>query len=492
MAAAHTFKRGARHAVEPAWFFLALTVGAHRCHIRAMPPPKIENYYDKLDKKFREEEQHYDSEKDIKIKVPFRMLVIGATGSGKTNAVENVVRHINTWDHILLFAKNVEEPLWAQFIDHMRKVEKDTHVDILTVDTDLNHLPSVDKLDKKSSTLLILDDMMSESPKLIRQHVEPWWTRGRKMHASCIWLGQSYFKGVPLSLRQNSDYIILTKIRGNGDLHRILSEYPLDVSKDEIVRLYHEATKGGFPNFFLIDLNAKENGSVGMEYRYRRNYEPLKYNHIDGKKAENKEEKEESTPSKKRKAPPEASSGSSKQPPPAARKGRKGTVSVSVTPTPSKKPYENKPVPLMRQLPTVPEGNPMTRLKKFEGWFHGLTEREQRDYAEYLKDAGVKRNDAAMKLVRAMLHDDDAEMRQAERDIMEEDDPEAVLGRYTEAMEDDPDFMQEGEGLARKRRRVGAKKVRARSAARPLPRHTTELQKALERLAGRRAHAYWS
>lgn len=458
-----------------------------------MPAPQIENFYDKLEKKYREEEQHYEGEKEIRIKVPFRMLVIGATGSGKTNAVENIVTHINAWDKILLFAKNVEEPLWAQFIDRMRKVEKDAHTDILTVDTDISHLPSVDKWDKKNSMLLILDDMMSESWKLIKQHVEPWWTRGRKKHASCIWLGQSYFQGVPLSLRQNSDYIILTKIRGNGDLHRILSEYPLDVTKDEIVRLFQQATKGGFPNFFMIDLNAKENGSVGVEYRYRRNYEPLEYNHMDGEKKGEKGVEPSSKPgSKKRKSRDDDEEEPGKKKETGKKKGRaRGRVGVTVTPGPKKELYKNKPVLMRKELTTAPDvsweagyskAENERRLNAFEVWFKGLTPAQQVKYQKTLLDQGATVHSAPVRWVTALLHDDDEAMDEA-RDDMEEEGEEELLGRHTE-------HMEEGDGLRRAKKR---RRVQQRSTAkRPLARHTTEQQKALERLAGRRQHAYWS
>ena len=265
-------------------------------------PTQIINFYDHVEKKLRDEEITYDNEKELRIKLTFRMMLIGSTGSGKTNTCLNLVKQINAWDRILLFAKNVEEPLWAQFIKNFRDAEKQSHTEILTVDTDISHLPAVDKWDKKSHVLLILDDMMSENPKLINSHVIPWFTRGRKKNASCIWLGQSYYEGTPLKVRQNTDYIVLNKVLSNNDLYRILSEYPLDVSKDEIVRLYHAATKGGYPNFFLIDLKAGY-GKTPIEYRYRRNFDPLPYKTLSGSKEtegdDGKDDKKTLRPSKR-------------------------------------------------------------------------------------------------------------------------------------------------------------------------------------------------
>lgn len=476
-----------------------------------MPPPKIQNFYDQVEKKLRDEEMTYDSEKDLNIKLTFRMLLIGSTGSGKTNTCINLVMQINAWDKILLFAKNVEEPLWAQFIKNLRQAEKETHTDILTVDTDITHLPSVDKWDKKSHVLLILDDMMSENAKAIATHVVPWFTRGRKKNASCIWLGQSFYEGTPLKLRQNSEYVALTKIRGNNDLYRILSEYPLDVTKDEIVRLYHEGVKGGFPNFFMVDLNAGY-GKVPAEYRYRRNFEPLKYKSVNGEESgtDKKESKDESAvpASKKRKkgdkddGDDEKKAGEKKPAEKKEKKGRaRGRVGVTVTPTPSKRVYENKRVLQKKELSTIPDTSWQTHYSKAENerrldatevWLKSLTPAQQARYQKTLLDQGASRDSAQFQWVRAVLHDDDEAMEDA-REAMEEEGEEELLGRHTE-------HMEEGDGLRKKRRRVTRQRsagsarsaAKASASSRPLARHTTEQQKALERLAGRRQHAYWS
>lgn len=247
---------------------------------------KPENYYEHLDKKFKEEEITYDNYKKVQIKVPFRMCVIGATGSGKTNAVVDLIKKINAFDKIILIAKDLEEPIYAQFIDHMRKAEKDSHTEILTIGTKLEDLPKLDTIPTKTktTTLLIVDDMITEANRVQSGFAE-YWIRGRKKKVSSIYLSQSYFK-IPKLIRENSNYIILTKITTNRDLRMILKEYKLGITEEEMERLYEESTKDGFPNYFLIDLQAGT-GDATKELRFRKYFTPLKLS--VGEEVESKE-----------------------------------------------------------------------------------------------------------------------------------------------------------------------------------------------------------
>jgi hypothetical protein len=234
---------------------------------------KPENYYEHLEKKFKDEEITYDNFKKVQIKVPFRMCIIGSTGSGKTNAVVDLIKKINAFDKIILIAKDLEEPIYAQFIDHIRKAEKDSHSEILIAGTKLEDLPKLNTIPTKTKdvTLLIVDDMITESNRVQSGFAE-YWIRGRKKKVSCIYLSQSYFE-IPKLIRVNSNYIILTKIQTSQDLHRILKEYKLGVTDEEMERMYDQATKDGFPNYFLIDLQA---GGKNEELKFRKYFTPLK------------------------------------------------------------------------------------------------------------------------------------------------------------------------------------------------------------------------
>src|ERR1700722_9863155 len=197
------------------------------------------NRYELLRKKFREEEIKYDSFNKVHIKLPFRMCVVGTTGSGKTNAVIDIIDQIDAFTKILLFTKVLDEPIYANFIEDIREAEKETGKQILTVGDDLENLPKVESNSKKDSTLLIIDDMLEEKDKTLAR-ASPYWTRGRKYGCSALYLSQSYF-GIPLNIRKNTQYFVFTKISTEKDLHMILRDHELGVSEEQIAQLYHTA-----------------------------------------------------------------------------------------------------------------------------------------------------------------------------------------------------------------------------------------------------------
>lgn len=228
------------------------------------------NFYDRLPKKFKTEERHYDNESKVQIKLPFHMCITGRTGSGKTNALRNIIHSMACFDRYMLWTKVTDESLYAELIEELRAAEKKTGEAILTVNEDVKSLPPVDsfKTDSDHNTLLIIDDMIGEKPKDLK-HVEDYYTRGRKKNISCIFLSQSYFD-IPIVIRKQTGYFVFTKIAGDRDLTTILKDFQLGVDDEQIVKLFHEATKGGFPNFFMIDQATND-----PKIRFRRNFKPL-------------------------------------------------------------------------------------------------------------------------------------------------------------------------------------------------------------------------
>lgn len=226
------------------------------------------NHYEKVPKKFKEDERHYETEKTVQIKLPFRMVITGASGSGKTNALINIIQKINAFDKIMIWAKDTEEPLYASFIDDIRTYEKKHGASILTVSNTIDDLPSVDSINKENNTVLVIDDMVTEKDKALSK-VSEYFTRGRKKNVTPIFLTQSYFD-VPTIIRKQCNYFIFTKISGERDLNMILKDFRLGITEEQIMKLYNEATKGGFPNFFMIDLQTND-----KDLRFRRNFKGI-------------------------------------------------------------------------------------------------------------------------------------------------------------------------------------------------------------------------
>lgn len=213
---------------------------------------KITNFYEILKRKknkYLDVEYNPNFDKHH-IKIEFRMLICGQSGSGKTNvAMELLKRFSGTFELVIICTKNPDEPLY----NYLRDKTKEGLIFYEGGD-----VPPLDELDRDLQKLIIFDDLVNEKDQ---RAIEDYFLRGRKLKTSSIYISQSYFK-VPKFIRLNVNYIILKKIGSKRDLKLILSEYNLDISIDDLLALYQYATQDKF-DFFMIDIDAP----AGQQFR---------------------------------------------------------------------------------------------------------------------------------------------------------------------------------------------------------------------------------
>lgn len=208
---------------------------------------EIINFYEKMDKKYKPT-YHNPSYNKLKINLPFRMLCVGGSGSGKTLIIVNLIKLMNdTFGNIKICCKNEKEPLYMMLKDKISPEQ-------LQIYEGLSKFPSCtdeEEFDPKLQHLCIFDDLCLEKD----QHkIEDLYIRGRKLckGISCIYLTQSYFK-TPKIIRINCGYIILKKLSSKRDLNMILSEYDLGVEKEELKKIYMNVCKD-VKDFLFIDM----------------------------------------------------------------------------------------------------------------------------------------------------------------------------------------------------------------------------------------------
>lgn len=190
------------------------------------------------------------------IKIPARILIIGASGSGKTTLVlELISRMKNTFSHIILCVRDVNEPLYKYFLSKVDRDQVEVHEN--------GEVPNLEKFkDTKDQILCIFDDLVLSDQKKIQDY----FMKGRKVAGgiTMVYLSQSYYK-VPKFIRLQANYLMLKKLASSRDLGMILKENSLNVDKKELFDMYEYATseKSGF---LMIDLEGDES------QRFRRNF----------------------------------------------------------------------------------------------------------------------------------------------------------------------------------------------------------------------------
>lgn len=189
--------------------------------------------------------------------LPFRMVVVAPSGSGKTNFILNMLQKFSsgkgTFNTITIITKNKQEPLYEWLEDKTKKT-----VNILE---GIENIPKLDSFNKEDQHMVIFDDLVLEKDQ---KKMNEFYIRGRKKGVSVCYLSQSFYK-IPKVIRTNCNYFVILKLSGKRDLNLILSEFELGVSKQELLRMYEYATKEKF-NVLLIDVEAPK------EKRFRKNF----------------------------------------------------------------------------------------------------------------------------------------------------------------------------------------------------------------------------
>lgn len=169
--------------------------------------------------------------------IPFYMLILGGSGSGKTNVLLYLLSLMDdTFQKIVICLKSKEEPLYQLLAKTTPEVEFFE-----------NEVPNLDYFDDSKMSMIVFDDLVLQKDQSL---IQEYFIRARKKNVCCVYLTQSYYK-TPKLIRINCRYIILKKLSSVKDLNLILSEFDLG-NKDQMLELYKEATKK-FTDFLLID-----------------------------------------------------------------------------------------------------------------------------------------------------------------------------------------------------------------------------------------------
>jgi hypothetical protein len=185
------------------------------------------------------------------IKLNTHSLIIGGTGSGKSNALFNFIKlSPHTFEKVIICYKDME-PIYQFLKDHLKNGTIEFY-------DDLKKMPRLSDiradLEETDKILLIIDDWVNDVHKF--PNVNDIFLRGRKYNITCMFLAQSYFK-TPKFIRLQVSYIWLVKVSSTRDLNLILSDYSLGLNKEELAQLYKDATKNKL-DFFKIDIHATE------------------------------------------------------------------------------------------------------------------------------------------------------------------------------------------------------------------------------------------
>ena len=153
------------------------------------------------------------------------MVIIGGSGSGKTNALLNLINEQKDIDKMYLYAKDLSEPKYEYLIKYREnagiKYVNDLNVFIECSNTMDDVYENIDDYNpsRKRKILIIFDDMIADimTNKKFQSIIKELFIRCRKINISLVFITQSYFS-VPKDVRLNSTHYLIMKINNRIEL----------------------------------------------------------------------------------------------------------------------------------------------------------------------------------------------------------------------------------------------------------------------------------
>ena len=176
---------------------------------------------------------------------PYRILIIGGSGSGKTNALLNLINNQPDIDKIYSCAKDPYEAKYQYLINKREKVGLDHFDDYKAFIEYSNDIQDVYKNiencnpTKKRKVLITFGDMIADmiSNNKLNPIVTELFIRGRKLNISIVFITQSYFK-VSKDVRLNSTHFFIMKIPNKRELQQIALNHSSDIDFKDFMNIY--------------------------------------------------------------------------------------------------------------------------------------------------------------------------------------------------------------------------------------------------------------
>ena len=203
---------------------------------------------------------------------PYRILIIGSSGSGKTNALLNLINNQPNIDKIYLYANVPYEKKYQLLINKREEVGLDHFNDTKTFIEYSNDMRDVYEniedynLGRERKILMVFDNMIADmiNNKKLNPIVTELFIRGRKLNTSIAFITQSYFK-VPKDVRLNSAHFFIMKILNKREFQQIALNHSSDTDFKDFMKIYKECTKEPY-SFLVNDTTLQSDNPLRLRY----------------------------------------------------------------------------------------------------------------------------------------------------------------------------------------------------------------------------------
>ena len=179
-----------------------------------------------------------------------QILIIGDSGSGKTNTLLNLINEQKDIDKIYLYAKDLSERKYEYLIKNREnagiKHVNDGNAFIEYSNTMDDVYKNIDDYNpnRRRKILTVFDDMIADirTNKKFQAIIKELFIKCRKTNIALVFITQSYFS-VPKDLRLNSMHYFIMKINNNRELQNIALNRSADIDYKDFMEIYRECKK---------------------------------------------------------------------------------------------------------------------------------------------------------------------------------------------------------------------------------------------------------
>ena len=176
---------------------------------------------------------------------PYRILIIGGSGSGKTNTLLNLINEQNDIDKIYLYARDLNEPKYKILI----KKREDAGIKHLNDPNAFIECPNaMDDVyenihdynsSRKRKILIVFNNIIAAimANKKFQSIIKELFIRCRKLNISLVFTTQSYFS-VTKDVRLNSAHYLIMKINNKRKLQNIAINHSADIGYQDFINMY--------------------------------------------------------------------------------------------------------------------------------------------------------------------------------------------------------------------------------------------------------------
>lgn len=192
-----------------------------------------------------------------------RGLIVGCSGSGKTNVMLTLLEHPNgiRFENVYIYSKSLDQPKYKylrQLLEPMKEIG------YFEYDNDENVI-SPHKI--KPNSVIIFDDIPCHNQSIIRDY----FTHGRHTNTDCFFIFQGYSSILKQLIRENSNLLILFKQDSSSLKHIYNDHCMIDMTFDQFKNICAKCWKEPY-GFLVIDKDCQLNNG-----RYRNKFDSYIY-----------------------------------------------------------------------------------------------------------------------------------------------------------------------------------------------------------------------